>query len=109
VGDAREVPARPRIADRELHRAAGERPGHDVHLALTLAAQHEQTLPGPDQELRRGPAGHGADDLQAILGRDARIAVDALALEEHRHVLADLPSVVEDPAAQLGVRAFELA
>ena len=109
VGDAREVPARPRIADRELDRAARERASHDVHLSLAIAAQHEQPLPGPDQELRRGPTGDGTDHLEAILARDAGVAVDAFAPEEDRDVLTDPPSVVEDPAAEPRVRAFEAA
>src|SRR5262245_52863485 len=64
VGDAREVQAGARIADRELDVAARERTGHDVHLALAVSTKDEQPLARADQQLRLGPAGHGADDLQ---------------------------------------------
>jgi hypothetical protein len=86
-GHRRQHWPRARVAHRVVDRLAGERPRDDLPVA----------------------AGDRGQDLDAGVGGNRRVLPAALAVDEHVDVLPDQAALVDDPAAQRGMLALELA
>ena len=101
VGHGRVVRAGARVPQCEFRHDPAESPRRHLHGPSALAAQHEQPLARPHQQLGVRSSRDGRQDVDAVALRHARVGTGTFAVEEHVHVGADPSPFVQHPSGQL--------